>query len=137
MNLNVETVKKLESIIIEDTETLHNIEDMCRNIDDTNIIRPIFMVFENNSNFDFGNPGNLIRIVEKFYKYPEYEKELYESIKRKPTEYNLWLLNRLLNTFKDEEKLTGVELFKAVLSNSDIPASVKDWAKEFIDEQTE
>jgi hypothetical protein len=136
MDLNEEIIKKLESIIIEDTDTLHKIEDMCRNIDDINIICPILMVFENNPNFDFGNPGDLIRIVERFYKYPEYEKELYKSVKRKPTEYNLWMLNRLLNTYQDERKTTGIELFKTILSNLDTPINVKDWAREFLDEQT-
>jgi hypothetical protein len=136
MNLNKKVIKRLESVIIEDTDTLHEVENMCRDINDLNIIRPIFMVFENNPNFNFGNPGDLIRIVEKFHKYPEYENELYTSIKRMPTEYNLWMLNRLLNTFDDEKKEIGIELFKAVLNNSEVPVNVRDWAKEFLDEQT-
>ena len=137
MDLNEEIIKKLESVIIEDTKTLYEIENMCQNVDNLSIIRPIFMVFENNPNFNFGNPGDLIRIVERFHQYPEYENELYESIRRKPTEYNLWILNRLLNKFEDERKKTGIELFKAVLNNSEVPVNVKDWAKEFLEEQTE
>ena len=129
--------ERLRSIKLENIEMLQEIEVLCKNIDDTNIIEPLFFVFENNPNFDFGNPGNLIRIVEKFYLSPIYEEELYKSVKRKPTEYNLWMINRLLNTFSEEKKLKGIELFKKIIDNPAISKEIRDTAQVFLDEQTE
>lgn len=47
------------------------------------------------------------------------------------------MLNRLLNTFEEEEKATGIELLKSVLKDQNAPESVRDWTSEFLDEQTE
>lgn len=101
MELSKETAILLRNVKIDNLNTLQEIEELCKDIDDINIIEPLFRVFENNPDFDFGNPGNLVRIIERYYTNPLYEQELYKSVERKPTAYNLWLLNRLMNTFEE------------------------------------
>lgn len=67
---------------------LQELVSISKDIDDTDIIRPLFKVYENNLDFNLGNPGDLVRVIERF-EASEYNQELYASVKRKPTEYNL------------------------------------------------
>ena len=134
MELSKETAILLRNVKIDNLNTLQEIEELCKDIDDINIIEPLFRVFENNPDFDFGNPGNLVRIIERYYTNPLYEQELYKSVERKPTAYNLWLLNRLMNTF--EQKRRGIELLEKVVNTPNTSEDVQEWAKEFLEEQT-
>ena len=136
MELSKETAILLRNVKIDNLNTLQEIEELCKDIDDINIIEPLFRVFENNPNFDFGNPGNLVRIIERYYTNPLYEQELYKSVERKPTAYNLWLLNRLMNTFEEEQKRRGIELLEKVVNTPNTSEDVQEWAKEFLEEQT-
>ncbi|MCZ2653489.1 hypothetical protein [Bacteroides fragilis] len=136
MELSKETAILLRNVKIDNLNTLQEIEELCKDIDDINIIEPLFRVFENNPDFDFGNPGNLVRIIERYYTNPLYEQELYKSVERKPTAYNLWLLNRLMNTFEEEQKRRGIELLEKVVNTLNTSEDVQEWAKEFLEEQT-
>ncbi|MCS2474972.1 hypothetical protein NXX39_17870 [Bacteroides ovatus] len=136
MELSKETAILLRNVKIDNLNTLQEIEELCKDIDDINIIEPLFRVFENNPDFDFGNPGNLVRIIERYYTNPLYEQELYKSVERKPTAYNLWLLNRLMNTFEEEQKRRGIELLEKVVNTPNTSEDVQEWAKEFLEEQT-
>jgi hypothetical protein len=74
--------------------------------------------------------GNLMRAIEKHYKEPYYEDFVIQSINRFPTEYNLWLLQRLMNTFEtDAEKENGVKIFKKILWETN-----DDGIKEMLDD---
>jgi hypothetical protein len=137
MELSKEIAILLRNIKIDSLNTLQEIEKLCKDIDDINIIEPLFRVFENNPDFDFGNPGNLVRIIERYYTNPLYEQELYKSVERKPTAYNLWLLNRLMNTFKEKQKRRGIELLERVVNTPNTSEDVQEWAKEFLEEQAE
>lgn len=137
MELSKETAILLRNVKIDNLNTLQEIEELCKDIDDINIIEPLFCVFENNPDFDFGNPGNLVRTIERYYTNPLYEQELYKSVERKPTAYNLWLLNRLMNTFEKEQKRRGIELLEKVVNTPNTSEDVQEWAKEFLEEQTE
>ncbi|MHC8418111.1 hypothetical protein [Bacteroides hominis] len=136
MELSKETGILLRNVKIDNLNTLQEIEELCKDIDDISIIEPLFRVFENNPDFDFGNPGNLVRIIERYYTNPLYEQELYKSVERKPTAYNLWLLNRLMNTFEEEQKRRGIELLEKVVNTPNTSEDVQEWAKEFLEEQT-
>jgi len=137
MKASNELINTLKCIELKDTFMLQEIEVLCKDIEDTKLIEPLFYVFENNPDFNFGNPGNLVRIIEKFFLDPVYEKELYRSIERKPTEYNLWMLNRLLNTFDEDRKKTGLKLLINTMNDSKLSENLKDIAKDFFEEQTE
>lgn len=44
---------------------------------------------------DFGSPGPLVHWIEKHF--PRYVALLEQSVCRRPTEYTLWMVNRILN----------------------------------------
>lgn len=58
-------------------------------------VRPIFNLIENAPAIDFGGPGPLGSFLEGFY-HAGYEEELVASLKRKPTEYTVALMFRIL-----------------------------------------
>ena len=62
-------------------------------------VRPILELIESSPNIDFGGPGPLGSFMEKFY-HEGYEEELVASLKRKPTEYTISLMFRII---ADEE----------------------------------
>jgi hypothetical protein len=57
-------------------------------------IQALFAFIENNDGEDLGSPGPIVKLLEQFNEI--YESQLYESIQRKATFYNLWILNRYL-----------------------------------------
>ncbi len=58
-------------------------------------VRPILTMIENAPAIDFGGPGPLGSFLESFY-HEGYEEELVASLKRKPTEYTVALMFRLI-----------------------------------------
>jgi hypothetical protein len=62
-------------------------------------VEPILRFMEKNPSIDFGMPGSLTHIVERFYGNG-YERMLLESISRKPTQQTIWMLNRVINGTK-------------------------------------
>jgi UDP-glucose 6-dehydrogenase len=69
----------------------------------------LFMFMENNPNIDYGMPGPIVHFMESYYK-KGYEDELLKSVKRKPTQRMVWMLNRVLNDVNliGREKYIGV-----------------------------
>ena len=69
----------------------------------------LFMFMENNPNIDYGMPGPIVHFMESYYK-KGYEDELLKSVKRKPTQHTVWMLNRVLNDVNliGREKYIGV-----------------------------
>ena len=78
--------------LLDEVETLDNKADF---------LEPIFRLIERSPDIDFGGPGPFGTFLEKFRD--DYIKELLESIKRKPTKYTVFMLNRLCNA-KDNPK---------------------------------
>lgn len=64
----------------------------------------IFKLIENSPTIDFGSPGPLGSFMEKFYRCG-YEEQLVASLKRKPTEYTIALMFRVLN----DDKKSGLD----------------------------
>ncbi|MBQ4220938.1 MAG: hypothetical protein II666_15450 [Butyrivibrio sp.] len=54
----------------------------------------LFVFMENNPNIDYGMPGPIVHFMESYYK-KGYEDELLKSVKRKPTQHTVWMLNRI------------------------------------------
>jgi hypothetical protein len=63
-------------------------------------VAPILRFIEEHSAVDFGAPGALVHLVERFYGRG-YEDMLVESVLRRPTAHNAWMLNRVINGTKD------------------------------------
>jgi hypothetical protein len=122
---------ELSGLILKKDEELHFIEEKIINIKMcSELIEPIFKLFENNPDFDFGIPGNLVRYIENF---PEeiYIPELYKSLERKPTEYNLWMLNRHLNTLTENKKDNGIKILETIIELNNC-SDIKKLATRFL-----
>lgn len=63
------------------------------------VVEPILKFMEAHPEIDFGAPGELVHLVERFYGNG-YEAELIESVNRKPTQHTIWMLNRIINDTK-------------------------------------
>lgn len=115
MNLN----EKLENLILDSPEEISVLNKLLEEVKiagyPIGLQESLLCVLEKNPRFHFGMPGELVRTIEKHYKDPGYENLVVGSIERIPTEYNLWLLNRLLNSYEnDDRKERGVALFRKV-----------------------
>jgi hypothetical protein len=98
------------------------------------LLETLLNVLENNPHFNFGMPGNIVRAIEKYYKEAYYQDFIIQSIERTPTEYNLWLLNRLLNSFEDEAKERGLTLFRKIekeTEDEEIKSIVQDFLSDY------
>ena len=73
----------------------------------------LFVFMENNPNIDYGMPGPIVHFMESYYK-KGYEDELLKSVKRKPTQHTVWMLNRILN----DANLIGREKYIGVMEES-------------------
>jgi hypothetical protein len=73
-------------------------------------IEPILRFMEDHPDLDYGLPGPLVHFVEKFFLngYDVYEKKLLESVDRRPTSMNVWMVNRVLNVTKEPQKRTAL-----------------------------
>ncbi|MCL2653647.1 MAG: hypothetical protein FWD63_07680 [Propionibacteriaceae bacterium] len=94
---------------------------------------PMLHVLENNPHHDFGAPGDLVRAIEERRTDADYFDMLIASVCRHPTEYNLWLMNRVMNTFDDDMAVKrGVAVFRQVESES-TDDGLKSAARVFIE----
>ena len=90
-------------------------------------LEPIFTLFEERPDDDFGAPGPLVHYIEKI---EDYEKELMNSLNRKPTIQNLMVINRLLNGNYSEKDIF-IKKLNEILKSGKVDDKV---VKEYIDE---
>ena len=72
--------------------------EQCENKFD--FIEPILKLMEDNLDADFGVPGALTHFIEHFAQNG-YEELLLQSVRRKATAHNVWLLHRAWNGAND------------------------------------
>jgi hypothetical protein len=136
MNTVQECIKNLETVIIRNPEDLYEVEDLCdeleNNPDKHLAIKALFTFMENNDSADLGSPGYVVKLLETF---PEiYKSELYESINRKATYYNLWMLNRYLNYLNNSlEKQKGLDLLASIANDNNQSKYIQERARDFLD----
>jgi hypothetical protein len=128
--------EKIEILVLSDTEDINKINEICEEVKSNNypkeLLEDLFKILENNPHFNFGMPGELMRTIEKHYKEPYYYDFVIQSIERYPTEYNLWLLQRLMNTFEtDAEKENGIKIFKKILQETK-DEGIKEMLEDFM-----
>ena len=94
----------------------------------------LFMFMENNPNIDYGMPGPIVHFMESYYK-KGYEDELLKSVKRKPTQRTVWMLNRVLNDVNliGREKYIGV--MEESIKRTDVDLETKKEIKGFLEFQ--
>ncbi|MBF1464546.1 hypothetical protein [Prevotella pallens] len=137
----IEEIKKeIEIIDTIDDSNISDLDALCEDIIELNnegwdtaiLMDPLFRILEENSDFDFGMPGQIVHALEKHYK-KGLEEELFKSLNRKPTFYTLWMLNRILNGTSDaKEKECYMEMLKSILQ-MEIPDYLKKQAQHLID----
>ena len=130
------TIKeKIQNLVLSIPENINKVNELCEELKSNNhpkeLLEDLFIVLEKNPHFNFGMPGNLVRAIEKHYKEPGYQDYIIKSIERIPTEYNLWLLQRLLNTFETDEKEIGVIIFRKILKET-TDAGIKEMLEDFM-----
>lgn len=138
MNNIQEYISKLNTTFIKEPEDLYEIEDLCEDLekrpDKDLAIKALFTFLENNAGEDLGSPGCIIKLLEMFPVI--YQSELYESIKRKVTFYNLWMLNRYLNSLSNEsEKEKGKILLRAISNDTAQSDYIRERAHDFLSHQ--
>ena len=137
----IEEIKKeIEIIDTVDDSNINDLDSLCEDIIELNnegwdtaiLMDPLFRILEENSDFDFGMPGQIVHTLEKHYK-KGLEEELFKSLNRKPTFYTLWMLNRIINGTSDTKEKEGyMEMLKSILK-MEIPDYLKKQAQHLID----
>ena len=133
MNVN-EIISKINTINLQSEEDLQEVESVLTEMDNA-LIEPLFRLLERHPHFNFGNPGRVVHYLEKLDNNT-YAPFLYASIRRVPTEYNIWMLNRFLNSLDTSEKSEGIVILEETLQK-DIDEGLREWVIECLDEQKE
>ena len=123
-----------ENIKKEDFEAIYEILNIIKEEESMLYIEWILHFMEENPKIDYGMPGPLVHFMEKKYK-KGYEKLLLESIKRKPTEHTVWMLNRILNDVNLEDRNVYMDVLKAIVKDSKYDEELRSLAKEFLEYQ--
>ncbi|MCL2247304.1 MAG: hypothetical protein FWC10_09395 [Lentimicrobiaceae bacterium] len=132
---------RLAELKLETQDDLNTLNDILDGVKDADypkeLIVPLLHVLENNPNFHFGAPGNIVRVIEKIsmqqFTDEEYFDLLIQSVERVPTEYNLWLMNRIMNTSEDENQIKkGLTVFHKVKQEV-TDDGLRDLTQEFIE----
>jgi hypothetical protein len=94
-------------------------------------------LLERNSEADLGSPGPVVHALEAI---PGYEPFLLESLRRIPTYYTVWMINRILNVeLPAEERAKWLAELKQARHHPDaddaVVASVADFLKHQADTQ--
>jgi hypothetical protein len=111
-------------------------EHLEKNSDFEKAIKPIFLLIEKYPQADFGSPGPLVHTLETFTG--RYEKELFNSLDRKPTSLAVWMLNRIINGEKDVAvKKEELEKLISVLNHPDLDEETRAATLDFITFQQE
>lgn len=92
-------------------------------------VEPILQLIERSPYIDYGGPGPLGSFLEGHYK-KGYEELLLKSIERKPTEYTLHLLHRLINDKDSPNHQSYLGLMKKVSLSKEYPENIIENAKD-------
>ncbi len=97
-------------------------------------VKPLIKIIQENPEFDFGNPGEIVFFIEK-YDEEKYDKILVESLMEKPTEHTIFMMNRIINGALEEKKSEYIELYMKILCDNRINDELKKIIKEFLEFQ--
>ena len=94
----------------------------------------IFRFFEANSDKFLGSPGPLVHFLEE---ENDYLIELEKSVLRKPTDFTVWIINRIINGAEPKDRERWFAIMATVISHSEADEEAIQSAKEFIEYQSE
>ena len=112
-------------------EILEKIEEEDDSIE---YVEAILKFMEENPYLDYGMPGPAVHYIERYF-LRGYEQLLYESLTRRPIQHTVWMLNRIINSPKLEEKEKYLSLLSNIASDNSVDAAVREDAKNFLEHQ--
>jgi len=134
-----EILNKLESLILKAHENgdkydfidkAYDLTDQIEEYENNfEFVEPILKLIEKSPNIDFGGPGPLGSFVEQHYK-KGYEEILVNSLNRKPTEYTIHLLHRLINDKDNPKRNEYLNILKSIAKNQNLDSRIMENAKE-------
>jgi hypothetical protein len=103
--------------------------------DKDRVIPSMFSVIERCAEADLGSPGPLAHCIESL-GYEQYLSQLVDSVGRKPTYLNVWMINRILNAdIPDNDRRQLLGLLRDVSTSPAASATVAEKAKGFLQHQ--
>jgi hypothetical protein len=124
---NMDTkINNIEKVNLQSFEDLTNLENCISTLPaNKELLASLFSLLERHPNFNFGEPGRIIHFMER-YENKIYAPLLFDSLKRKPTKYTIWMLNRYLNSIPEEEQKKGIDMLKEIAAQNHNPEIVDE-----------
>jgi len=132
-----ELIKRLEQDADSDSfiNTAHEVVGIAEESENAFFfVEPIIEFMENHPQTDFGAPGPLTHFVERFYR-KGYEEILVGSLKRRPTELTVWMLNRIINDAGNPSRESYLELMRQTACREDIDSAAREAAVYYLEWQ--
>lgn len=125
-------IEELKAAILEEDfyKTNEILEEVKREENAFEYLKPLFTIMEENPYLDFGVPGPVVHFMETYYKRG-YEQLLLESVQRTPTSQTVWMLNRIINDSQLENREQYLAVLAALLERTDISESIRADVEEF------
>jgi hypothetical protein len=96
-------------------------------------IPELFDVMERLPDAELGSPGPLVHTLERLHAY---EPELVRSVRRRPSQLSVWMVNRILNTaLSDDARRMYLTLLQEAASDRNAPETVRHDARHFVELQ--
>lgn len=97
------------------------------------VVSAIFRLIERYPEAELGSPGPLVHVLESI---PGYEPFLRDSVLRQPTDLNVWMVNRILNSeIPSEARSNWIAVLETVLKHSLASREAQDVASGFLKHQ--
>ena len=110
------------------------LEKITEDDDSIEYVGAILKFMEGNPYVDYGMPGPIVHYIERYY-LRGYEQLLFESLTRNPIQHTLWMLNRILNSPKLEDKEKYLALLRSIELDDSVDDVVRNDARNFLDYQ--
>lgn len=119
-------ISEIEKMNLQNTEDLTHLENCISTLPlNKELLAALFNLLERHPNFNFGEPGKVIHLMEK-YENNIYVPLLFDSLKRQPTKYTIWMLSRYLNSIPEDDQQEGVDLLKEIVAQNSNPEIVEE-----------
>jgi|SRR5690554_286950 len=98
-------------------------------------IQPILELMEKYPLVEFGTPGSLTHFIEDFHTKDAqfYDNCVVQSVTRNPTVHTVWLLNRITNGTKPENREQYIQIMRSIYNNQSIHNEIRTATKNFLE----
>ena len=121
----------------DDTDNLYRLYDLFEgfgSLPDRERVAPaMFSLLERFPDAELGSPGPLVQELEAI---PGYLPLLRDSVRRQPTHYTVWMINRLLNTsLPSDQRESWLSELRTALVHPLASEQTRLFAKDFLEHQ--